>query len=78
MTRILRLALTLLFALAPLSALATEARLFAREEFDKILLADWKSGKPVQPRPTDGDDVADNGARASSARRPVCWETGRL
>lgn len=53
-------------------------RLFAREEFDKILLADWKAGKPVQPRPTDGDDVADNGARASSARRPVCWETGRL
>lgn len=53
-------------------------RLVAREEFDKLILADWKEGKPVHPVPVDADPVADNGARASATRAPMRWTTGRL
>lgn len=52
-------------------------RLMAQEARDLVLLADWKSGKPIQPRPKDQNEVLDNAARASSLR-PVCWQTGRL
>ena len=48
-------------------------RLMAREEFDKILLADWKAGKPVQPRPIDQDEVADNAPHAGYGRPNAGW-----
>lgn len=41
-------------------------RLFAREADDRIMLAAWKAGKPIQPRPTDENSIADNSARAYS------------
>lgn len=53
-------------------------RLFARERQDLEILAAWKAGKPIQPRPTDQSDVADNGARASSSRDTIGWTTGYL
>lgn len=52
-------------------------RLNAREQHDMTLLADWKAGKPVQPRPTDQNTVPDNSAVAYSLR-PVPWQTGML
>ncbi len=62
-------------------------RLFAMAAFDGdtdppakkgSLLGDWKGGKPIQPRPVDEDNVADNAARAGSSRKAVNWTTGRL
>jgi hypothetical protein len=41
-------------------------RLFAQEEFDKLILANWLKGKPVQPAPADSTTAADNGARVAS------------
>lgn len=38
------------------------------------LLGDWKLGKPVQPRPTDSDNIQDNAARASSSC-PMPWRS---
>jgi hypothetical protein len=49
-------------------------RLFDSEKFDAIILADWKAGKPIQPRPTDANATADNSARAVSSGLPVEWE----
>jgi hypothetical protein len=54
---------------------ATE-RLFALEERDEKMLADWKAGKPLQPRPTDLNTIADNSARAASGRDPIPWNPG--
>lgn len=52
-------------------------RLLASEEDDKKLLADWKKGKPIQPRPTDDTpDTAENAARARSSRDEMPWSTG--
>lgn len=48
-------------------------RLMAREETDLKMLADWKAGKPIQPRPTDETPaIAENSARAS-AGTPIDW-----
>jgi hypothetical protein len=48
-------------------------RLIEREEVDKVILADWKGGKPIQPRPTDENGtIPDNAARASAAC-PMPW-----
>lgn len=48
-------------------------RLMDREEADLKLLADWKAGKPIQPRPTDETPaIAENSARAA-AGTPVDW-----
>lgn len=52
-------------------------RLEKQEAADLALLADWKAGKPIQPRPTDQNTVPDNSARASSLT-PVPWRTGML
>jgi len=50
-------------------------RLLAQEEFDRILLADWKRGKPLLPRPIDlTPSTADNGAIARSAVPSVDWQ----
>lgn len=51
-------------------------RLLASEPADQVILADWKRGKPVQPRPVDSTTVADNSARASSSRTAIPWTTG--
>jgi hypothetical protein len=53
-------------------------RLFALEEQDLKMLADWKSGKPMLPRPVDADSIADNSARAWSLRDPIPWNPGTL
>lgn len=53
-------------------------RLFAREAQDLEILAAWKAGKPIQPRPIDETDAADNAARAASSRPVVPWTTGML
>lgn len=53
-------------------------RLLATEEADKQLLADWKAGKPIQPRPEDETSTADNSARAQYSREPVPWTTGMI
>lgn len=48
-------------------------------EQDEEQLRRWLAGKPVHPRPTDQTPtVVDNGARASSSRRPSNWTTGCL
>lgn len=48
-------------------------RLMAREEADMKMLADWKAGKPIQPRPTDETPaIAENSARAG-AGTPIDW-----
>jgi len=38
------------------------------------LLGDWKLGKPIQPRPTDSNNVPDNAAIAASAT-PMPWRS---
>lgn len=53
-------------------------RLFAREAQDLEILAAWKAGKPIQPRPTDKSDEADNAAHAASSRPVIGWTTGML
>jgi hypothetical protein len=53
-------------------------RLLASEPADQVILLDWKNGKPIQPRPTDGTSTADNSARASSGRAAMGWGTGML
>jgi hypothetical protein len=53
-------------------------RLMIREAFDKEILAAWKAGKPVQPRPTDQNSVLDNAAIAAATRPPVPWSTGYM
>lgn len=53
-------------------------RLFAREERDDAMRAEWRAGKPLHPRPVDSDELANNGARADYSRAPVPWLTGYL
>lgn len=53
-------------------------RLFATEEADDMRRADWKSGKPIQPRPVDLTEGPDNGARATNTRAAIAWNTGHL
>ena len=53
-------------------------RLLATEEADNKLLADWKAGKPIQPRPTDEDAIAENSARARNGRAPIDWSPGYM
>ena len=53
-------------------------RLFAREAQDLEILAAWKAGKPIQPRPTDETEAADNAARAGNSRSVVPWTSGML
>lgn len=54
-------------------------RLDKAEAEDKELLdAMAADGWPINPRPTDQTNIADNGARARAARAPVGWSTGRL
>jgi len=53
-------------------------RLFAREAQDLEILAAWKAGKPIQPRPVDESNEPDNAARAASSRPVVPWTTGML
>ena len=49
------------------------------ERLDKWLGIDektkdgWKLGKPLQPRPVDQDNIANNGARASASSCPDRW-----
>lgn len=52
-------------------------RLVAQEKADDLMLADWKKGKPIQPRPTDSDTIADNAPLAFSST-PQPWRTGSL
>lgn len=52
-------------------------RLLAQEAHDLATRADWKAGKPIQPRPTDQNELPDNAARAYSLPA-VPWITGRL
>lgn len=53
-------------------------RLFACETRDQEILAAWKAGKPIQPRPTDETTAADNAAIAVSGRAPIAWTSGAL
>jgi hypothetical protein len=53
-------------------------RLLASEAADQIILTDWKNGKPINPRPTDGTATADNSARAQSGRCAMPWTTGSI
>lgn len=53
-------------------------RLFAIEKQDLILLADWKSGKPVYPEPTDQNDTPDDAALATNSGVTMAWVTGAL
>lgn len=53
-------------------------RLFDSEKFDGVLLADWKAGKPIQPRPPDGNATADNSARAVNSGPADNWENHLL
>lgn len=53
-------------------------RLFDSEKRDMQLLADWKAGKPVQPRPTDQNQTADNAPRAGCSRPAIDWNRGYL
>lgn len=53
-------------------------RLLAKEEQNKLTRADWKAGKPVQPRPTDKNTLPDNAPRAGYGRPPVGWSSGLL
>ncbi len=56
-------------------------RLFAKEVEDVKQLEIWRLGKPINPRPTDQTDQADNGAVASSFAavpwRRVCGPSGQ-
>jgi hypothetical protein len=52
-------------------------RILAQEAADDVMLAAWKAGKPIQPRPIDADNIEDNAARASGSRA-MPWMTGRL
>lgn len=52
-------------------------RLFAREKQDMVTLAEWKMGKPINPRPTDQDSIPDNAVRAF-AGPDVPWTSGEL
>lgn len=53
-------------------------RLFAREEMDRTILDELRKGWPLNPRPTDQTEVADNSARAASSRAALDWTTGEL
>jgi hypothetical protein len=53
-------------------------RLIAREAMDREMLAAWKSGKPINPRPVDQTDVADNSAVAVAPRPPTDWTIGSI
>lgn len=53
-------------------------RLLASEPADLVILQDWKNGKPIQPRPTDGTSTADNSARARADRTAMSWGTGMI
>lgn len=61
------------------NAVSREAvdRLQAQVERDWQNLATYLAGRPINPRPTDQTDIADNGARAT-ASAPVVWEIGYL
>lgn len=52
-------------------------RLNAQEAKDLQTLATWLAGKPVQPRPVDQTETADNAARAASGVA-VAWSMGYL
>ncbi len=52
-------------------------RLFEKEKTDNEMRARWRSGKPLNPRPTDGTTTPDNGAIASSDTS-TGWRSGRL
>ena len=52
-------------------------RLAAQEKADDEMLKAWKDGKPIQPRPVDADELADNAPRVSSGTR-MPWTTGTL
>jgi len=42
---------------------ASVDRLLAQEEFDRLMLEEFRKGWPLSPSPTDATDEADNGAR---------------
>lgn len=52
-------------------------QLFALQAMDDQMLAAWLKGKPMQPRPIDGNLTADNAAFAVSST-PIDWSTGVL
>ena len=52
-------------------------RLFSKEKADQDQLAIWRSGKPLNPRPTDQTAIPDNAAIASGDT-PTPWRTGFL
>lgn len=53
-------------------------RIEKRREADDKLAASWMAGKPLNPRPTDQNTIADNGARALASTPVVGWYTGGL
>lgn len=55
---------------------ASSEQLIATAEQDEDQLRVWLAGKPINPRPVDEDNIADNGARAGTRRAPVGWSTG--
>lgn len=56
----------------------------AVDRLESMVARDWTNletyllGRPVNPAPTDQNDVPDNGPRASRSRAPVAWGTGYL
>lgn len=52
-------------------------RLFERQANDKEMLAAWKAGKPLNPRPADQNLVPDNAAKAVAVP-PIGWTTDTL
>lgn len=75
-----------LAALAAVTSLQFEnaqARV-ATDRLEAMIARDWKNlstylaGRPVNPAPTDQNDLADNGPRAARSRAPIAWTTGYL
>ena len=52
-------------------------RLFSKEEADRGQMEIWRKGKPLNPRPTDQNDIPDNAAIATSDT-PTPWRTELL
>lgn len=53
-------------------------RIEAQREADAATRADWKAGKPLNPRPLDQDAVPNNGTRAGYSSAGSHWTTGCL
>jgi hypothetical protein len=51
-------------------------RLFERQAKDQEMLAQFRDGWPINPRPVDQTVIPENGARASATRGPIGWTNG--